>query len=235
MAARGPIFQQTPNKPPPAFEAEPHHTSEIPEEDAEPVLFGPAEEPIQRPPEEKPNEAAASEAGPFPPEKQIPAGHPKREPAPAPQTPASIDGRVEATARPVPALRPPVIARIKPLVTGKGGAPLPPWLGEKLVTGCLVIAQDRDGFLSRPVELSDVDGQAIADVPAGTVAISVRFTFLPRWPGPSDQQGKAVAATGWYMIERVEAGNQYTIRLELSPAELDWLRLLAEGAGADGR
>jgi len=140
----------------------------------------------------------------------------------------SIDGRFTVEKKPAGGLDPPAIARLKLLVTASGGRPLPPWCREKSVTGCRVVEQDERGFLLRTITLSDIRTEEATEVFQKTTAIRVQFQFFRRSTSPFDGQEKKPLALAAHLIEAVEEGMHYTIKLELSKDGIDWLRLLVE-------
>ena len=153
-------------------------------------------------------------------------------PSGASNTQPSVDGRFRVEERPAQGLQPPAIAQLRPVVTGEGGRPLPPWFRQEIVTGCRVVEQNEDGFLLRTIEMRDIDAERTADVFEKTTALRVRFEFFPRPDKPFDRppQEKAIAAVS-HLVEPIEQGKQYTIQLELTGEGLDWLRLLNRDQG----
>ncbi|MFH1918625.1 MAG: hypothetical protein ABIP48_01885, partial [Planctomycetota bacterium] len=140
----------------------------------------------------------------------------------------SIQARFRVEERPAPGLHPPAIARIKPVVTGAGGRALPSWFREELVTGCRVVEQNEEGFLLRNIEMRDIDAERVADVFEKTTSLRVRFFFSPRSDQTFNQEPEKVTAAASHVIDSIEQGKQYTIKLELTDEGLDWLRLLGK-------
>jgi len=143
-------------------------------------------------------------------------------------TRASLEGRFRVERRPAQGLNPPAIAQVRPVVAGDGGKPLPPWYDEVLVAGCLIVEQDENGFLLRNIEMRDIDAEEIADIFEKTATVRLRFEFSRRSRDPFDAQRRAVIATASHVVDRIEKGKQYTIKLELTKEGLDRLRLVAE-------
>jgi len=97
------------------------------------------------------------------------------------------------------------------------------------VTACLIVEQDQSGFLLRNIEMRDIDAERITDVFEKTTSVRVRFDFFPRSRDPFAQEQTAAIATASHLVERIEKGKQYTVKLEMTREGLDWLRLVAEG------
>jgi hypothetical protein len=163
--------------------------------------------------------------GPSAPEASAPGG-PGVEPASAGAM-DSIDGRFRVDEKPADGLNPPAVARIRPVVTGEGGRPLPSRYHDEIVAGCEITEQNDAGLLLRSIRLQDVTVEKRTDVFEPAVAARVRFVFFPRTGSSVDRPPSAPVAAASHTIERIERGRQYTITLELSKATLDWLHLLA--------
>jgi hypothetical protein len=157
------------------------------------------------------------------------AGRPAVGPASAAGSRESVDGRFKVEQRPARALNPPAIAHIRLVVTGDDGRPLPLWYHEEIVTGCEITEQNAAGLLLRSVRLQDVTVQKSTDVFEGAVAARIRLLFFSRFDQRSGQGGKAPIVAASHTIERIEAGRQYTVTLQLGKETLDWLHLLAAG------
>jgi len=147
---------------------------------------------------------------------------------PASKAATSIDGRFVVQKKPAAGLDPPSVARLRPVVTGSGGRPLPPWYHEEVVVGCRIVEQDAGGFLLRTITLTDIDVEETTDVYEKTAAVRVQFQFFPRSQSPFDGQERAAIALAAHVVEGIEEGMQYTIKLELSKDGIDWLRLLGK-------
>jgi len=139
----------------------------------------------------------------------------------------SVEGRFLIEEKPAQGLNPPAIARIRPVVTGEGGRPLPSWYHGEIVSACEVVALNADGLILRTIPLRDVFSEKSVDVFEKTTAARVRFQFLARGDAPFGQPPKAPIAADSYRIERIDEGKQYTVKLQLANEALDWLRLLA--------
>lgn len=151
---------------------------------------------------------------------------PSRTPAP----PASVSGEsfelaATATIERRAALRLPAgaIARIRPLVVGVSGRPLPSWFAKTFVVGCLIKEIDGEGNV-RLIRLHDIADQPSAELFQGTAKAAVRFRFVL----PPDDLGstaeKEVAVSRWFAIAPVERGRQYRVRLGLGPEVVGKLR-----------
>ena len=143
------------------------------------------------------------------------------------ETASSVDGRFKLDEKPAQGLKPPAIARIRPVVAAYRGRPLPPRFHEQIAIGCLIVEQDKNEFLLRTIEIRDIDSEKTTDLFEKTSAVRVRFEFFPRSDGQFDQQRRAAVAMASHVVERIEEGRQYTITLELSEEGLAWLLLLA--------
>jgi len=144
----------------------------------------------------------------------------------------SMAGRFVIEEKPAQGLNPPAIARIRPMVTGESGRPLPSWYHGAIVTACEVVALNADGLILRTIPLRDIFAEKSVDVFEKTTAARARFQFLARGDAPSGQPPKAPIAAASYRIERIDEGKQYTVKLQLPQEALDWLRLLAADPGS---
>jgi len=143
------------------------------------------------------------------------------EPASSWETESSVDGRFKVHDKPAQGLNPPAIARIRPVVAAYSGRPLPAWFREQLTVGCLIVEQDKDGFLLRKIEVRDIDSEKTTDL------FRLRFQFFRRSDDQYDQHRKAAVPMALHLVERIEEGKQYTVTFELSDDGLARLSPLA--------
>jgi len=173
--------------------------------------------------------ADADAAGAPAPGEATPAGAQATPPGGAVE---SMEGRFAIEEKPAQGLAPPAIARIRPIVTGEGGRPLPAWYRGAITTSCELVALDAGGLILRTIPVRDLFAEGSVDVFEKTTAARVTFQFRARGDAASGQPPRAPIATAFCRIERIDKGKQYTVMLQLPKGALDWLRLLAAVPGS---
>ena len=147
---------------------------------------------------------------------------------------ASIRGEFKVEQKAAQGLPAPAVARVRPLVVAGGDKPLPAWYQENLRTGCQILEENEQGFTVRIVDVADIDVEKTFDVFEQAAAIRIRFRFFLRSGNGYAQDRRELAVTNSHVVKPVEAGKQYTIKLELTREALERLRALSADSGSGG-
>ena len=181
-------------------------------------------EPPQNP---MPSENLSPPLKPAPSQATPPVVPPAKPNTPRPASAASlkIDGQYKVDQAPARGLAATTMARIRPIVLSSTGRPVPGWFKSTYVVGCRIREHGAGGSV-RPLDLHNLNDQPVGELLDGTSKAEIQFRFLL----PSgDLLGtpREAAATGWHAIVPIERGQQYTIKLGLTPKQLESLRKLA--------